>query len=300
MKKAFKYLIPALVALLCSYGEANGAKPVAGHVILIGSDGFSSEVVRNNPGAFSNIGRLMREGSYTLLRRSVLPSSSAVNWASMFMGAGPELHGYTKWDSGTPDLPSRVVTENGLFPDIMYLIRGMYPEAETGCGYTWPTIGRLYERSAVSYNYRSATEAGLCETMCFYIEEKKPVMTMIVFDEPDATGHSFGWESGKFLERCMEIDGYVGEILSAAVKSGMGDDLIVIFTSDHGGIGKGHGGKTMDEMEAPFVIWGKGIKKGFDIPESVMVFDTAATIAHIFGIEPPQVWTGRPVMSVFE
>jgi predicted AlkP superfamily phosphohydrolase/phosphomutase len=38
---------------------------------------------------------MMENGSYTLKMRSVLPSSSAVNWASMFMGAGPELHGYT-------------------------------------------------------------------------------------------------------------------------------------------------------------------------------------------------------------
>lgn len=51
----------------------------------------------------------MDAGCYTLKKRSVLPSSSAVNWASMFMGAGPELHGYTEWGSKTPELPSRVV-----------------------------------------------------------------------------------------------------------------------------------------------------------------------------------------------
>ena len=55
--------------------EAQKAK----YVVLIGSDGFSSDVVRAHPGAFPNIEALMKNGSYTLERRSVLPSSSAVN-----------------------------------------------------------------------------------------------------------------------------------------------------------------------------------------------------------------------------
>ena len=54
---------------------------------------------------------LMAKGCYTLQKRTVLPSSSAVNWASMFMGAGPELHGYTQWGSRTPELPSRVIVK---------------------------------------------------------------------------------------------------------------------------------------------------------------------------------------------
>lgn len=63
-----------------------------------------------------NVKKLMEDGSYTLKKRSALPSSSAINWASMFMGAGPELHGYTEWGSKTPELPSRVLNKNGICP----------------------------------------------------------------------------------------------------------------------------------------------------------------------------------------
>ena len=84
---------------------------------------FWLRVLDGTPYMFSDaqcavIEKLMREGSYTLERRSVLPSSSAVNWASMLMGAGPELHGYTTWGSEVPDLPSRVIGKDGLFPGI--------------------------------------------------------------------------------------------------------------------------------------------------------------------------------------
>ena len=115
--------------------EAQKAK----YVVLIGSDGFSSDVVRAHPGAFPNIEALMKNGSYTLERRSVLPSSSAVNWASMLMGAGPELHGYTTWGSQVPDLPSRVIGKYGLFPGICGAIRDARPDAVMACGYNWPT-----------------------------------------------------------------------------------------------------------------------------------------------------------------
>ena len=58
----------------------------------------------------------MEDGSYTLKKRSALPSSSAINWASMFMGAGPELHGYTEWGSKTRTSVACIEQERNL-PD---------------------------------------------------------------------------------------------------------------------------------------------------------------------------------------
>jgi len=42
----------------------------------------------------------------------------------MFMGVGPELHGYTQWGSKIPDLPSRELNKNGIFL-MGELIKGM-------------------------------------------------------------------------------------------------------------------------------------------------------------------------------
>lgn len=270
------------------------------HIVLIGSDGFSSAVVRENPGAFPNIERLIQEGSHTLEKRSVLPSSSAVNWASMLMGAGPELHGYTTWGSQTPELPSRVIGEDGIFPSIVRLIRNGYPDAKIGLGYTWATIGCLYEQKAADLSYNSSTEAVLKDSICLWIRENKPLFTFLAFDEPDHTGHESGWESEEYVNMCKIIDGYVGEIMQTLKDTGMIGNTLVVFTSDHGGINKGHGGKTMNEMEAPFILWGPGIKKSFYITDSVMIYDTASTIAYVLGLEQPQVWIGRPVVSAFE
>ena len=94
---------------------------------------------------------------------------------------------------------------------------------------------------------------------------------------------------------------HIHRFLNALLKeAGIYENSIIIVTADHGGINKGHGGKTMEEMETPFIIAGKNIKKGGAFEESMMQFDCASTIASVFNLEQPQVWIGRPMTQVFE
>lgn len=55
----------------------------------------------------------------------------------------------------------------------------------------------------------------------------------------------------------------------------------------------------MMEMETPFIIAGKNIRKSGLFEESMMQFDCASTIAALFGLQQPQVWIGRPMSQVF-
>ena len=87
MKKSI-FILMFLFLTALVFGKVKGVK----HVVLIGLDGWGAYSVPK--AEMPNLKKLMEEGAYTLKKRSVLPSSSAVNWASMYMGAGPELHGY--------------------------------------------------------------------------------------------------------------------------------------------------------------------------------------------------------------
>ena len=136
MKKSTWLFLLLTITLLTATSVQ--AKNRAKHVVLIGLDGWGAYSVESAD--IPHIKKLMEEGCYTLKKRSVLPSSSAVNWASMFMGAGPELHGYTTWGSKVPELPSRVVNEHGIFPTIFSLLREAQPESEIGCLYEWNGI----------------------------------------------------------------------------------------------------------------------------------------------------------------
>ena len=285
-------LIFALVFLMLFADASMAAKWKAKHVVLIGLDGWGAYSLPKAD--MPNVKKLMEDGSYTLKKRSALPSSSAINWASMFMGAGPELHGYTEWGSKTPELPSRVLNKNGIFPTVFQLLRDARPEAEIGCLYEWEGIKYL----VADY---SKTPKELGDMASAYIKEKHPALVAICYDSPDHTGHTEGHDTPAYYEKLKELDTYVGQIVQAVKDAGILDDTIFILTADHGGINKGHGGKTMQEMETPFIISGKNIKKGLRFDDvSMMQYDVASTIASIFNLEQPQVWIGRPMKIVFK
>lgn len=274
----------------------------AQHVMLIGLDGWGAYSMEKAD--MPVLKELMKNGAYTLKKRSVLPSSSAANWASMFMGAGPELHGYTEWGSKTPELPSRELNKHGIFPTVFSLLREAVPTAEMGVMYEWDGIKYLVDTLSVNYHAQAIESEKnptlLTEMAVKYLKEKKPTLSAIVFDNPDHVGHSIGHNTPEYYQKLHELDGYIGKIINGLKESGMYDNTIIIFSSDHGGINKGHGGKTMLEMESPFIITGKNIKKGYVINESMMQFDIASTIAYVFNLKQPQVWIGRPVTQVFK
>lgn len=292
------------IALITVAPVCNAAKWKAKHVVLIGLDGWGAYSVEK--ANIPNIKQLMNDGSYTLTKRSVLPSSSAVNWASMFMGAGPEIHGYTEWGSRTPELPSKELNQNGIFPTVFQLLRDAAPEAEIGTLYEWDGIKYLVDTLSVNnYNQGKGIDYGkyptkLRDIAVKYIKEKKPTLTLLAWDNPDHVGHQDGHDTPAYYQKLEELDKYVGDLVNAVKEAGMLDETIFIVTADHGGINKGHGGKTMREMETPFIISGKNIKKGHEIKASMMQFDVASTVAAIFGLKQPQVWIGRPMTEVFK
>jgi arylsulfatase A-like enzyme len=74
---------------------------------------------------------------------------------------------------------------------------------------------------------------------------------------------------------------------------------LIVVTSDHGGIKKGHGGATMDELEIPWIAAGPGVRAGHTLERPVNVYDTAATMADVLGVTPPVAWIGRSVREAF-
>ncbi len=284
----------AMFSACCSGGSDH---PTAKHVVLIGTDGFSSDIVRAHPGAFPNIEALMSRGMSSLASRSVLPSSSAVNWATMLMGATPDMHGYTNWDTQTPVPAPTNVNKWGMFPGIFGEIRTQKPEAVTGSFYSWDGIGYLYEKEAVDVSLcTDLDDDRLCREVCDFIENKNPDFTFIAFGEPDEIGHVYGWESEEYFNMCVKIDSLVGCVVRTIDSSFDPKETAIIFSSDHGGIGDDHGGKTMSEMEVPFVIVGPGIPAGQKIEREIMKFDYAPTVAGLLQIEAPDAWRGKSIL----
>lgn len=272
------------------------------HVVLVAFDGLSAVAIRNHP--MPNFNRLMEGGAYSLRNRSILPSSSAPNWASMFTGVGPELHGYTTWGSKTPEIPPYITNQYGRFPGLYGLFRDTFPKKECGYIFEWDGMKYLVDSLAINY-FKHAPQTkeypeGATSFAVNYIKEKKPTYCAVIFEYPDHTGHTYKWESKEYYDKLDELDNYLGKIVQAIEEAGIMEETVIILTADHGGINTGHGGITLNEMETPLVFFGKGVKKGFKITESTMVIDVPATEAWLLGIQPHEAWLGNPVTTAFQ
>lgn len=196
------------------------------------------------------------------------------------------------------------MVEVNIFYYSFCAFRAQRPEAETGCIYEWDGIKYLIDTTAVNYHAMTPDHVkhpgAISEMACKYIKEKKPAFAAFIYDNPDYPGHMHGFHTPEYYENLKVHDAYVGEIIAAIKEAGIYDDSIIIVTSDHGGIETDHGGWDLNELETPFIIAGKNVKKGGKFSECMMQYDVAATIAEIFALDTPQVWTSKSMSQVFE
>ena len=282
----------------------------AKHVVMIGIDGWATEGVRLAPAEdLPNFHYLMDHGAWTWAKRSVMPSASAINWASTFNGLPTEMHGFDKWNSTHGTIPSTSDNGHGIPPTIFTLIREQHPEALTGMLYDWDGVGAVADTLAMSWHHWLKTYTSTDDVIVplpdytriatDYIKENKPEFICLYYGSLDEAGHVRGWYTPDYMDRQKQLDAEIGRVMDALKEAGIFDDTVIVLTADHGGKGNGHGGFTLLELETPFVVAGKGIKEGYEITLPMMMYDTSAIIADILGIKIPADWRGRPFPEIY-
>ncbi|PKA98165.1 Fn3 domain-containing protein [Flavobacteriaceae bacterium MAR_2009_75] len=270
------------------------------HIVVMGFDGLSPDGLQNAD--TPTFDKIIAEGASTMHARAVLPTSSSSNWASMIMGAGTEQHGITSnaWERDNFTLPAVTQSEDFLFPTIFKLVDTNFPNKEVGAIYHWGGFGRLFEKSAVDYDVNPESEDETVKIASEYIRSKKAKFTFVHFDHVDHAGHEYGHGTPHYYESVEKSDELLKEVMNAIETAGISDRTLVIISADHGGLGKGHGGESLQEVEIPFIVWGPSVKKGHTILHPVYQYDNAATVAFALGLEIPHAWIGKPVKSAFK
>ena len=288
----------AVLAVVAFAVAGIAAQPKVGHVVLVGCDGWAAYSVRKaDPATIPAIRGLMRRGAWTLKDRAVLPSSSAVNWAAMYSGAPTELHGYTTWNSRKPEIPGNLLNERGHAPTIFSELRRQRPDSRIAVVAEWDVHRDLIDHPAadvffhVPGKHKQSSDAVVDEAVRL-IKEEKPRLLTLCLDQLDYVGHAEGWDTPAYYQALAVIDGHIGRVLKAIEEAGIAQDTVVILTSDHGGLGKKHGGTTLAEMEIPFILAGPVVKPVGEFDLAMMQYD-CAVIADLLGVEPPIAWRGR-------
>lgn len=272
--------------------EATGAPK---HVVVIGVDGLGGEYLKEN--VPENIRGLMDRGAWTLKARGVMPTVSAPNWASMIMGAGPEQHGVTSNDWPEKfDFPPACAGSGGLFPTMFGLMREQRPRSGIVVVHDWEGFGKLFEKSAPTVAERvKGSGAAMRRAMALW-KERRPELLFVHLDDVDHAGHTEGWGSEAYWAAVRMVDGLVGEMVGVLGEAKVLKETVILVTADHGGKGKSHGGLTVEHLYIPWIAAGGGIKAG-ELRQSVNTYDTAATVAGLFGLRTPGCWIGRAVVK---
>ena len=253
-----------------------------------------------------NIDSLIREGSASFSTRDVMPSITLPNYTSHLCGAGPEVHGVVnnKWKVNDYSLKAVETDADGYFPSVFKVLKDFDPSIKTAYYWNWIPLINGMNQKYLDEKLSSADDAypTLYDRAIEYLSRNKgEKMFMFLYTvHTDHVGHKFGWMSPEYIKAIEEGDVQVGRMLDFLKEEGLYEESHIMFISDHGGIGKDHGGVTPEEMIVPWVIKGPGIKKGFEITEPNNTVNTASTVARLFGAEQPLCWTGEVPMSIFK
>ena len=79
----------------------------------------------------------------------------------------------------------------------------------------------------------------------------------------------------------------------------MMEQTIILVTSDHGGVGRGHGKSSEAEVVIPWIIYGRDVQAGHQIEMPINTYDTALTIEYILGMPANDATIGKAVKEVF-
>ena len=278
-------------------------KRLAKQVLIISFDGISIEgfEAANTP----NIDSLVQSGACSLATRDVMPSITLPNYTSHLLGAGPEVHGVTdnSWTIDNHKLPAVETDEDGYFPNIFRVLKEGVPGIKTAFYENWENL--LYPHNPKYFD--SVEQTGYYDYPELFAKafdflkgnKDNPFFMFLYTVHTDCVGHDFGWMSPEYIKSIEDGDAEVGVLLDKLKKEGMYDNMHIMFTSDHGGINRGHGGVLPVEMTVPWIIEGSGIKENFTIDEPNNTVNTASTVACLFGLEQPKCWTGEVPWSIF-
>jgi hypothetical protein len=295
--------IPRLLASVVFVMMAVAAKaqsvPVK-NVVLIGIDGLSAEAFQYAQTPV--LDSLARQGVVSLKTRGVMPTVSAPNWATVLCGAGPEQHGITSnaWSQQNPAFDPTVRDAAGYFPSLFTLIRQQKPSAFTAMFYDWEWLGTAVNRQYLSQSQYIQGHVMITSVALNCLRRDKPLFTFIYYGLPDETGHSKGFGGNEYLNAIRDIDTEIGKLIAGLAEAGMVKNTLFLITSDHGGVGRGHGGESMTEIEVPWLMAGPGIRRNvlLELPNDLA--NTAPTLAKVMGLKIPAEWTGRSVNEVFQ
>ena len=272
---------------------------VADHVLVISIDGLRPDAIERF-NAFTIL-RLMREGSYALTAQTILPSKTLPSHTSMLTGVDADQHGIT-WndervdDHGHVDVPTvfgLAKAEGFRTAAFFSKTKFHHLEAPNTIDYVRSPKGGIFDFRWDAT--RTVNEVG----KHLRSRSAAPNLMFVHIGEPDYAGHMFGWMGRAYGNAVRAADQAVAQLLDEAEERFGRGNFTVILTADHGGHDRTHGSEDPRDTTIPWIVWGKGVAAGVELPTGIRTMDTAATALWMLGVDAPPAWVGTARVNAF-
>ena len=265
-------------------------------VLIIGIDGCTPAGITsaNTP----NLDALMNNGTYSLSARNTGTTISGPSWSAMLTGVWEEKHGV---------LDNSFSGSNYIeYPHFFNMVKEADPNHRTVSISQWhPINDQIATMADVKVNSRDSSEDTKTQAILKLAEDDLTAM-FVHFDDVDHAGHGSGYstDNPKYLEAIETVDTAIGGVMKA-LKSRpnyINEDWIVLVSTDHGGIGTGHGGDTDEERTIFMIVSGDEVPKldlakANTIPLTVDLVPTA--LAHLgIPVDPKWGLDGTSILKV--
>lgn len=244
-------------------------------VLFIGIDGCRSDALQlaNTP----VMDALFEQGLYTYTSWHLGITVSGPSWSDMLTGVWEPKHGVTNnsyTGSNFDDYPYLVTRVREYRPDLKAV------QITSWGPFSFDVYNVDWNQDILVGSDDACRDAALLQLLDPDLD-----FMYLHFDDGDATGHGQGFSPDvpAYINILEYIDGQVGEVVAALNNRPTLDqeDWLILFTTDHGGIGFGHGGNSLQEKQ----IWWAAV--GSTVEPGEITID----------INDPQQWLNAPVLT---
>ena len=216
-------------------------------VLIIGIDGVRTDALQqaNTP----NLDALIASGFYTYESWHQGITVSGPSWSTIMTGVDFNKHGVTS--------NSYSGSNYNTYPYFTKRAKDCLPDLYQVQIVQWAPMSDNVYNDAWDQKIKVCDGCGANSVSAAQTQLQNPNLDVlfVYFDECDLTGHSTGFSplNPAYINSIQTVDGHVGSIISALQSRPdyVAEDWIILITTDHGGIGTGHGGNTNSERK----IW---------------------------------------------
>lgn len=122
------------------------------------------------------------------------------------------------------------------------------------------------------------------------------LLELIYFGDVDEAGHREGARSERYAKAARDAGHYVQRVMRELDPA---EDLLFVASDHAHRTAGGHGGAEPDVDDAFFAAWGRGVRRGVELPARPMR-DVASTITVALGARTPSSNLGAPMLDVFD